>query len=87
MRDISTLAAGESQKKSVHRKNLLIVSLLSIVFFSGGLTAAAPNHEAADVASYAGFAQIYPAKDRFIPVAVTRSTSRYKFWQERNDRE
>jgi len=71
----------------VNGKNLLIVSLLSILFIAGCLPAAEPKHEADDVVSYAGFAEIDPAKDRFILVGDTQSTSRFEFWRERNDRE
>jgi len=72
----------------VDRKNLIIVSLLSIFFFiTGCLPATLQTKEADDVVSYAGFAEIDPTKNRIILVGDTQSTSRYKFWREKNDRE
>lgn len=70
------------------RNNLSIVSLLSIFFFiTGCLPATAQKNETNDVVSYAGFAEIDPAKNRVIFVGDTQSTSRYSFWREKNDRE
>lgn len=70
------------------RNKLIIVSVLSILFLIPGCApATAQTKEAEDVVSYAGFAEIDPAKNRIILVADTQSTSRYEFWRERNDRE
>jgi predicted MPP superfamily phosphohydrolase len=37
--------------------------------------------------SYAGFAEIQGAKNRFVVVGDTQSTSHWEFWRERNDKE
>ena len=72
----------------MHRKNLYIVSLLSILFIISSCSpATAQKQKADDAVSYAGFEDIDPAKNIFILVGDTQSTSRYKFWQERNDLE
>ena len=48
---------------------------------------ALPENEIRKIPSYAGFADIQEAKNRFILVGDTQSTSHWEFWRERNDRE
>lgn len=72
----------------MYRRNLTIVTVSSILFFIiVGASTTTQTKKINEVVSYAGFAEIDPAKDRFILVSDTQSTSRYKFWQEKNDRE
>ncbi len=67
-------------------KIALIVSLSTFLMVQ---TAGAipPEHEARTVPSYAGFAEIQPAKNRFLIVGDTQGTSHWEFWRERNDKE
>jgi len=46
-----------------------------------------PENEIRKTPFYAGFADILPAKNRFILVGDTQGTSHWEFWRERNDRE
>jgi 3',5'-cyclic AMP phosphodiesterase CpdA len=72
----------------VYKKNFIIVSLLSILFFiTFFLPTTAQTKKADDAVPYAGFEEINPAKNTFLLVGDTQSTSRYSFWRERNDRE
>jgi 3',5'-cyclic AMP phosphodiesterase CpdA len=48
---------------------------------------ALPENEIRKIPSYAGFADIQEAKNRFILVGDTQGTSHWEFWRERNDRE
>jgi 3',5'-cyclic AMP phosphodiesterase CpdA len=45
------------------------------------------KNETKKIPSYAGLADIQAAKNHFIIVGDTQSTSRWEFWRERNDRE
>ena len=71
----------------MYRKNLTIISSLSIFFIAGFLLTTVQTKEPDSVVSYAGFAEIDPAKDFLILVGDTKSTSRFEIWRERNDQE
>jgi predicted phosphodiesterase len=45
------------------------------------------EHEPRAVPSYSGFAEIQGAKNRFLIVGDTQSTSHWEFWRERNDKQ
>lgn len=62
----------------------LLVILQSMLIFSW-LSLAGTN--APSTPSYAGIADIDPAKSIFLVVGDTQSTSHWEFWRERNDKE
>lgn len=72
----------------MNRKNLIIISLISTIFFIAGcLPGASHKNKADDIVPYSGFKEIDLTKNHFILVGDTQSTSRFEFWRERNDRE
>ena len=67
---------------------IAMVFVLGISFMICGFVASALQSDQSDrIPTYAGFAEIEPAKNHFILIGDTQSTSHWEFWRERNDQE
>ncbi len=66
---------------------IVLAVLLSIFLMAETAVVRPQEHEPKAIPHYSGFAQIQAAKDCFLIVGDTQSTSHWEFWRERNDRE
>ena len=66
---------------------IVIAWLLSLVLTAKGEAAIPQNPAFQEMPFYAGFSEIDPAKNQFVLLGDTQSTSHWEFWRERNDKE
>jgi hypothetical protein len=77
----------EMSMKKVIRCIIVFTGLLSVVLTANGEETMPANAKSQETPIYAGFSEIDPARNHFILIGDTQTTSHWEFWRERNDKE